>query len=635
MSSEADYQLKINELKNLFFQNASLNCSAAEMMKIEEAYELAYEAHASQKRQTGEPYIIHPISVARIVSEELCLGAHPIMAALLHDVVEDTSFTLDDIRIRFGEDVAFLVQVVTKEKKRQYEISQQQDNFKKMLDSFHYDIRALLIKLADRLHNMRTLDSMRADKQMKIACETDYFYAPLANRLGLYEVKSELENLSLRYRSPREYARIEKKIRSYLSISAANIDSFISPIQHILEKNGIKATVKPKVRSVYALWRKMQLSKMTFKQLEHLYIVNIVFERDPEHFISEKNQALAIYSFVTDLYKERPSSLVNYIDSPKENGYQGLHCQVMCDNGSWVEIHISSDRMARNAMLGCIVERSAGLDQWVSKFKAILKDLAETGREGGFLESIVSTLYNDDIVVFTPRGKNILLPKGSSAIDFAYEIHTRIGNTAKAARINGKLSPMKSVLRRGDRVEILTDSTIMPTKEWLGCIKSYKAKKCVASALRKINGEKTAIPYTMCRHCQPLPGDEVVGFKQADGEIMVHKRNCIRAISRSAQEGESIVSVSLPVCEMNKYLSQIQITALDRVGLLQELLDVISMRLKLGIVDLRTNMEDEIVNCNVRFRVHSADELLTIMTDLEKIEGVEEVWRGEIENAYK
>jgi Guanosine polyphosphate pyrophosphohydrolases/synthetases len=267
-----DYTSEVNTLRDLLFKNAETHCTPTEMESIKKAYDIAYKAHSVQKRKSGEPYIIHPISVARIVSEELSLGASPIIAALLHDVVEDTDLTNDFIKENFGNDVAFLVKAVTKEKKHKYEMSQQLDNFKQMLDSINYDIRALLIKLADRLHNMRTLESMRADKQMKIACETDYFYAPLANRLSLYDVKSELENLSLRYRSPQEYARIEKKIKNYMASSGSHITKFITPINSAFEKAGIKARIVPKVRSVYALWRKMQLSGVTFKQLEHLLL---------------------------------------------------------------------------------------------------------------------------------------------------------------------------------------------------------------------------------------------------------------------------------------------------------------------------------------------------------------------------
>ncbi|MDO5571324.1 MAG: HD domain-containing protein [Bacteroidales bacterium] len=625
-----DYTPEVNSMRDLFFLNAAKHCTPQEMEYIKKAYDIAFKAHSVQKRKSGEPYIIHPISVARIVSEEMSLGASPIIAALLHDVVEDTELTNDFIKENFGDDVAFLVKAVTKEKKCKYEMSQQLDNFKQMLDSINYDIRALLIKLADRLHNMRTLESMRADKQMKIACETDYFYAPLANRLSLYDVKSELENLSLKYRSPQEYARIEKKIKSYMASSESHIATFLSPIKSVFEKSDIKARMIPKVRSVYALWRKMQISGVTFKQLEHLFIINVIYEDNINSHRSEKNQALDIYSIITDLYKERPSSLVNYIDSPKENGYQGLHCQVMGDNGNWIELHISSERMAQNACLGCITDRDSGVENWVEKFKSVLKDIAGSGKDSGYLENIVSTLYNDDIVVFTPQGKNILLPKGASAIDFAYEIHTNVGNTAKACRVNGRLLPMQTVLKRGDRVEIITSDDSRPKSEWMAYVKSYKARKCLNNALKKIKYEKPEYPYKYCPICQPLPGDEVIGFKISDNDIMVHKRNCIRAISLSAQAGESIVNVIMAASPNTTYLSRINIAAVDRDGLLHDLVEIISKLLKLSIVSLNTETKDEIVHCSVCFLVHTADELRAIISQLENVDGVEEVKRIDV-----
>ena len=611
--------------------HAELMERAAELLprtdldRVEAAYQLAAKAHASQIRKSGIPYITHPISVARTALVELGLGTNSIMAALLHDVVEDTDYTIEDIREAFGEDVAFLVDVLTKKESAEYKVSKQIDNFKQMLDSINYDIRALLIKLSDRLHNMRTLGSMRTDKQMKIASETDYFYAPLANRLGLYEIKSELENLSLKFRSPQEYDRIDKKITSYMKIHEQDIREFIQPIQESLEEEGIKARVTPRARSVYALWRKMQDSGQTFKELEHVHQIDIVFPHNPDRYSSEKNQCLAIYSLITDLYKERPYSMINFIDQPKENGYQALHTQVMTHMGGWAEVHIATETMYRNSMLGCVVDRTESVEGWVQKFRSVLRDIAQSGAEGGFMESVVSSFYNDDIITFTPKGNSIVLPKGSSVLDMAYEIHTNIGNHAKFARINGRLCSIFTILKRGDRVEVGTDPLSLPEPHWLEHVSTYKARRAVNVSLSKSGASTEEFPYELCDECNPLPGDEITGFKTKDGRIVVHKRNCPSAISRSAKEGDLLVDVDLPILPNRTYPTNIMINSVDRDGLLKDLVDVISNELHLSIDTLHTETVDYIVTTKVRMQVPSAFELSEAMRIIEQIKGVEEV----------
>ncbi len=615
----------VDEMKDEFFQRVEERVQAVDIPRIQAAYDLAADAHSSQIRKSGIPYITHPISVARIACVELGLGTNPIIAALLHDVVEDTDYTITDIRERFGEDVAFLVDVLTKKERTEYKVSKQIDNFKQMLDSIQYDIRALLIKLSDRLHNMRTLGSMRADKQMKIASETDYFYAPLANRLGLYEIKSELENLSMKFRSPQEYERVEKKIVSYMRLHQDDIEEFLRPIRETLEDAGYHAKVYARPRSVYALWRKMQNSGLTFKELEHVHLVNIIFPYDPEMGLSEKNCCLAVYSLLTDLYKERPYSMINYVDQPKENGYQSLHVQVMTHMGGWAEVHISTETMHRNSQLGCIMDRTETIETWVNKFKDVLRDIAQSGGDGGFMESVVSSFYNDDIIVFTPKGNSIMLPKNSSVLDMAYEIHTNIGNHANFARINGKLCSIFTTLKRGDRVEVGTSDYIWPTQEWLKHVNTYKARRSVTAAINKNGQSAPNFPYKLCQDCNPLPGDEITGFKQADGSILVHKRNCQSAISLSAKDGDSIVDVSLPILPGRFYPTNITINSVDRVGLLLDLVEVISNKLHLSIDSLHTVTEDYIVTTHVRIQVPSAFELAEAVRIIEQVKGVEEV----------
>lgn len=619
-----DFYQIVAQLRDELFTIARQHLTQEEMQLVEAAYDLAQSAHALQVRKSGEPYIIHPISVARIVCEELRLGANPIAAALLHDVVEDTNYTVEDIRQRFGDDVAFLVKVVTKEKKADYEMSKQLDNFRQMLDSIHYDIRALLVKLSDRLHNMRTLASMKPAKQMKIAGETDYFYAPLANRLGLYEVKSELENLSLRYRSPEEYALIEELVNQYIKDESEDIALFCEPIIDVLTQNDIKAKVSAKFRSPYSIWRKMLTSGDSFRQLEHRHIINIVFEERQQP--SEKNQCLEIYSLVTDLYKEKPGSLNNYIDTPKENGYQSLHFKVMCGKGTWVEIHICSRRMAYNSRMGCVAERATGVEKWIEKFKTVLQDIAYHGKNGGFIEDVVSSFYQDDMIVFTPKGNSVLLPKGATALDFAYEIHSNVGNHAKFTRINGKLCSVKTMLMRGDRVEIGTDISTHPCPDWLDTVITYKARRNISSALRKAKTAKKVLPHKLCPVCHPIPGDEVVGFCSKDKQTIIHKRNCPEAICIAAKDGESIVEVDFAATEI-LYATRIEIAAVNRNKLLLDLINIISHELQLSITDICSMMMDEIVKTTINLTVHSAEELSSVIFHLENIEGVEQVRR--------
>lgn len=626
MQSREDFSRILDEKRAFLMEKAADGRDRGELARIADAYEFARQAHEGQYRKGGHPYIIHPVEVATIVADELKLGTNPIIAALLHDVVEDTPHTVDEIRERFGEDVAFLVRVVTKQKKTVYEMSKQLDNFKQLLNSINYDIRALLLKLADRLHNMRTLGSMSADKQMKIAGETDYFYAPLANRLGLYRIKTELENLSLQFRTPLEYAELEHQIALFEEENKETIERFLQPIKSRLEECRIKAKVTCKNRGVCAIWRKMQLSGLSFRQVEPLQIISIVFDTNPERGISEKNQCLEIYSILTDLYKEKPGSLVNYVDSPKENGYQAIHCKVMCSSGQWVEVHIASERMEYNSTFGCIAAGKE-VEHWVETFKAVLRDIAECGKEDGFIESVVYNFYNDDIAVFTPQGHSVVLPKGATPVDMAYEIHTDIGNHAKYARINGQLASLRTVLKRGDRVAIGTEEDAVPQEGWLEFIRTYKARTAVTNFLRKAKAEQIASEYRLCTECCPLPGDEVAGFQNEDGTITVHKRNCRTAISLSAKAGDSIVTVNLKADEKKRYPVSIHIKGIDRDKLLFDLVKVMSIDLNLPIDGLSITVTDSIADCVFGLEVSSVDELTAVMDCLGRIKGVEEVKR--------
>ena len=617
-----NYDMIIEEKALKVFSEMEKRVSTEDLKRIQEAFELAREAHADQKRKSGEPYIIHPIAVANIVAEELKLGANPVIAAFLHDVVEDTPYTMDDIRQRFGDDVAFLVNVVTKKSTGHYEISKQVDNYKQMLNSIHYDIRALLIKLADRLHNMRTLGSMPPHKQMKIAGETDFFYAPLANRLGLYNVKIELENLSFRYRCPHEYELLAELIQKDQKCHQERLEAFTTRIREVLDNDGIEVRVKTTYRTPYSIWRKMRKLGDDFNHIPFRHFVEVVFPCKEEQ--QEKDLALRIYSRLTNVFKERPLGIINYIDSPKENGYQSFHVQLLSDFGCWEEVHISSERMVRTSQLGVVAERSEdNVRRWIDKFRTVLKDMEFHQKDGDFIENVVTTFYNDDIMVFTPKGKPVILPKRATALDFAFDIHSGLGKHAHYARINGQLASIKTELHRGDIVEIVSNPDIHPQQEWAEHVLTYKAK----GFLKRYFAKQEKPTYHFCPHCQPIPGEEVIGFKEADDTITVHKRNCPTAIGLASQKGDSIVSVDYQENSEALYPVTIQILAIDRFHLLCDMINCITNELHLSMTSLSTNTADCIAQCTIRFGVHSFGELQTIIAQVSAIDGVEEVKR--------
>lgn len=383
---------------------------------VREAYALAAEAHKEQKRKTGEPYIIHPIAVACIVAEELELGANPVIAAFLHDVVEDTDYTIEDIRKRFGDDVAFLVGVVTKQKKEKYDKSKQIDNFRQILTSVQFDVRAILVKLADRLHNMRTLASMRPDKQMKIAGETDYSYAPLANRLGLYHVKTELENLSFHYRCPREYEQIERLLNKEKAAERVSLEAFVAKVKELLAANNIEARIELRYRMPYSIWRKMRSKGCDFHHVDGKHYIRIIYDANDLH--EEKKTSLHTYAVLTGRFKERLGGDPHLIGA----------------NGKKLSVG-----MYRRAYRG---EREG----WLEKFKDVLKDVAYHSHEMDYMNGVTASFYNDDIMVFTPKGKGVILPKGATALDFAVhsvmeldkamESIARIKNVDEVSRID-------------------------------------------------------------------------------------------------------------------------------------------------------------------------------------------------------
>ena len=623
---ERMYEEKIQASVESIFAMLAKRLDEEQMKMVRAAYNFAAVAHKDQKRKTGEPYIIHPIAVARIVAEEMGLGANPVMAAFLHDVIEDCPYTIDDIRERFGDDVAFLVGVVTKQKKAKYDKSKQVDNFRQILSSVQFDVRAILVKLADRLHNMRTLSSMRPDKQMKIASETDYFYAPLANRLGLYNVKTELENLSFRYRCPREYDKLEKQLAELQLAEKDDVDAFVAKAQEILAANDIEARIELRMRSPYSIWRKMQAHGCDFHHVDGKHYLRIIYNADGLH--EEKKMSLHIYSVLSDNFKERPCSVVNYINAPKENGYQSFHVKVLNMQGTWEEIHISSERMIRNNRFGCTAERTEeNVKAWLEKFKAVLKDIAYHTNEMDYMDGVTASFYYDNIIAFTPKGRCIVLPKDATALDFAFEIHTQVGLHAVYARVNGKLSSVKTVLHRGDCVEIGTADDAMPEADWLGHVLTYKAKRSLGSFF----ANRPVMEYKRCTCCHPLPGDEVIGFKGADGKITLHKRNCPSAIRQASEHGDSIVAVNFEEDDRFLFPVRICIRGVDRHHLLSDVVACVTEKQNLSISKLVTETKDRIVETTVDFEVHSAEELQQAIDSIGEINNVDEVARVDIE----
>ena len=614
------YEGVVREKSEEVFDAMAPRISSEDMTRLRAAFEFAKEAHAPQKRKSGEPYITHPIAVAKIAAIELQLDVNSVIAAFLHDVVEDTPHTVAEIRRLFGNDVAFLVQAVTKEKMMKYVMSKQLDNFKQMLDAMRRDIRAILVKLADRLHNMRTLASMPPEKQMKIAGETDYFYAPLATRLGLYNIKTELEDLSLKFRCPHEYEELTGLIEQDRAFQRERLEVFRESVRRKLAEHGIDTEVTIQYRHPYSLWRKMKRFGDDFDHLKYRHFTQIVFAT-PEG-VSEKEMTLRIYSILTDRFKEKPGGISNYIDSPKENGYQSFHLKLMADFGRWQEVHISSQRMIRESQIGCTADsRDGNIRRWMQKFSHVIADIPNSASGSDFIENVVATFYNDDIMVFTPKGRPVVLPQKACVLDFAYEIHTQLGEHAKCAYVNGVLTSIKAPLRRGDVIEIITDPGCEPQPEWLDKAVSYKARNAIQAFLARQPKPK----FHRCPVCNPIPGEEVIGFKEENDEMTVHKRDCPVVIRLASQQGDSIKSVEDFRPNGKLYPVTISVRAVDRFHLFIDLVECITETLGLTIHSFNTKTEDNIVSCRIHFAVHSFEELQHIIGHIAAIDGVDEV----------
>ena len=455
---------------------------------IRRAFDMALESHQNMRRKSGEPYIYHPIAVAQIAAHEIGLGTTSIVCALLHDVVEDTNITLEDIEREFGKKVSKIIDGLTKiSGVFDYNSSLQAENFRKMLLTLADDVRVILIKLADRLHNMRTMDFMPRDKQLKISSETIYLYAPLAHRLGLYTLKSELEDLSMKYTEPETYKFIARKLNEKKTERENFVRDFIGPIKEILEDQGLEALLFGRPKSIHSIWSKMRKKNIPFEEVYDLFAIRIIIDCKVE---SEKSECWKAYSIVTDLYRPNPDRLRDWISSPKANGYESLHTTVMGPRGQWVEVQIRTRRMNEIAEKGFAAhwkykEPSAdgGLDQWIQKVRELLSNPEANALD--FLDDFKMNLFSDEIFIFTPKGALIQLPTEATALDFAFEIHTDIGASCIGAKVNHKLVPLSHKLQNGDQVEIITSSKQTPKEDWLSFVITAKAKSKIKSALKE------------------------------------------------------------------------------------------------------------------------------------------------------
>jgi len=718
-----------------------LRCNKeGDMEMIDKAFRIANEAHWNMRRKSGEPYILHPIAVARIVNQEIGLGARSITAALLHDVVEDTEYTLEQVERDFGPKIAHLIDGLTKISgtyNKESSSSMQAENFRKMLMTLSDDMRVILIKIADRLHNMRTLDSLPEHKRMKLAGETIFLYAPLAHRLGLFAIKSELEDLSFKFRQPQIYEDIASKLKlsekKYLSF----LNKFSFPIIDKLTKAELQFDISSRPKSVFSIWKKMQSKNVPFEEIYDVLAVRIVFE--PKSDIPEKTQCWNIYSIITDSYLPKPDRLRDWVSRPKPNGYEALHVTVMGPEGKWVEVQIRSRRMDEIAERGYAAHwkykgegsLESELDKWIKKIRTMLENPLEDPIE--FLDEFKMNLFSSEIMVFTPKGTLVSLPKGASALDFAYEIHTEIGNKAIGAKINYKLNPVSATLMSGDQVEIITSDIAKPEKEWLSYVRTSKAKEAIKDTLRaetsnriqkgmdilngKLNelgvmpnaevlknllqaydvsnkdelysgielgiinldnlkkilkkstsknvikywdlkfiGSRKEVPkqgedprridknvpfllrenvenaeqsYEIAACCNPIPGDEVTGYISPEGPIVIHKPKCPNAIRLMSNEGNRIISVKWAIHKLVSFMARISLTGIDRIGLVNEITNIISSQLKVNMTNVNFSVKDGIFTGTIDIYVHHTKDLNNLIMKISNIKGIESVKRVE------
>jgi len=493
MMTEAAIEQENKEIKKQYKELLRVSyqlLSNADKKLIRAAFDMALDGHKNQRRKSGEAYIFHPLAVAKIVASEIGMDAVSIASALLHDVVEDTEYNLDDIEQTFGETIARIVDGLTKiaHLKKDMNISQQAENFRKMLLTLHDDVRVIIIKIADRYHNMLTMDSMPEHKQVKIASETLYIYAPLAHRIGLYNIKTELEDLSLKYTEPEVYHDIQEKIDNTKEEQLNYIDDFTAVVKGALDQEGLNYSVKGRMKSIFSIRRKMLAQNVSFDEIYDKFAIRVIYKSDRHN---EKFLAWKIYSIVTDHFTPNPIRLRDWITSPKSTGYEALHITVMGPEGKWVEVQIRSERMHEIAEKGYAAhfkykhgdQKEQGIDVWLNRLQEALEN--PNANAVDFVEEFKLNLYSKEIFVFTPNGELKSLPKGATPLDFAFHIHTEIGMKTRGTKVNGKLVPLNTVLNSGDQVEIITSENAKPNQNWLDYATTARARAKIKSSLRE------------------------------------------------------------------------------------------------------------------------------------------------------
>ena len=701
---------------------------------ITKAFHFAKQAHKGVRRRSGEPYILHPIAVAQIACEEIGLGSTSICAALLHDVEEDTDYTNDDLCNLFGPKVANIVEGVTKISGGIFgdKASLQAETFKKLLLTMSDDVRVILIKISDRLHNMRTLQSMLPSKQYKIAGETLYIFAPLADRLGLNKIKTELENLSFKYEHPEEYAEIEKQLAQTQPERDTIFDKFTPPIRQALDEIGMKYTIKARIKSPYSIWRKMQNKHVSFAEVFDILAIRIVFT--PKNRAEEVNECYRIYSALTQIYTPHPQRFRDWLSNPKANGYQALHNTFMSKQGKWIEVQIRSDRMDDIAEQGFAAHwkyKEAGsaydeneLDRWLNSIKEILDDPQPDTLD--LLDTIKLNLFTSEIMVFTPKGELKTMPAGSTALDFAFSIHSFLGSHCFGAKVNHKLVPLSYKLRSGDQIEIITSRTQHVQPEWLSFATTAKAKGKIQAILRRENREKQQkgqqalkqffadreleysipnidklvafhelskreelyqaigngsltpsdedvdflrgkkrstgwrkfIPFIGRKEakvshqvdkdfaknlnrkqiltldeavldkciiapcCHPIPGDDVMGYINAQGILEIHARSCEHATKLKTRYGNNIIATRWDTHKEKLFDALISIKGVDSQGVLYAIADVLRGMSQFTVKRIALETNDGIFEGKIQVTVHDTEDVKLICDALKKIENV-------------
>ncbi len=702
---------------------------------IRKAFNLAVDAHKDMRRKSGEPYIYHPLEVAQIAAGEIGLGTTSVICALLHDVVEDTEYSLADIRTLFGDTVTRIIDGLTKIEEifEHPSSSAQAENFRKMLLTLSVDVRVILIKLADRLHNMRTLDAMPRDKQLKIASETLYLFAPLAHRLGLYVIKSELEDLSLKFLEPEIYRTIHDKLEETRPERKRFISKFIYPIKKDLAGKGMNFTIIDREKSVHSIWEKMKNKEIPFEDVFDLFAIRIIIDVPLEQ---EKEQCWRVYSVITDYYRPNQQRLRDWISLPKANGYEALHTTVMSKTGRWVEVQIRTRRMDEIAEKGYAAhwkykdgsEQDTGLDEWLNKIREMLQ--VEDSDALDFVDDFKLNLFSDEIFVYTPKGELKDLPAGSTVLDFAYNIHSQIGNQAIGAKVNYDLVPLHHVLVSGDQVEVIVSQKQAPRENWLNFVVTARAKHRIKAALRDeyrkfadegksllkklleqqkvefsegvaarfmeyagyqsqnkmyydlVNGDLPAqkvkafaqlsdkgswlrfisrpftrsrqqkpsapdlvetmkqkpetlvlsddiedIRYVISKCCNPIPGDDVLGFMNRKGKIMIHRTNCPVAIQAMSSHGNRIIKTKWKTNESIGFLTGIKLKGVDKKGLVKQISEVIYDKHGLGIRSFNLDSHDGLTEGVVMLYIQNTEVLKDLIESLKIIPEIQKVSR--------